>query len=65
VAGATPPPAVLVSGVPAGSSNTVGVVAAGSAATVYLRAEQQASTTDPYTTAGVTTSFLVEVAPIP
>lgn len=64
-AGATPPPAVLVSGVPAGSANTVGKVSAGSSTTIYLRAEQQASTTDPYTTAGVTTSFMVEVAPIP
>lgn len=65
VAGATPPPAILVSGVPAGSANTVGKISAGSATTIYLRAEQQASTTDPYTTAGVTTSFMVEVAPIP
>lgn len=65
VVGATPPPAVLVSGVPAGSSSTVGKVSAGSSATIYLRAEQQASTTDAYSTAGVTTSFLVEVAPLP
>lgn len=63
--GATPPAAVLVSGVPAGSANTVGRVAAGASATLYLRAEQQASTTDSYSTAGVSTSFLVEVAPIP
>lgn len=63
--GAAPPTTVLVSGVPAGSAATVGVVSAGSAATVFLRAEQQASTTDAYTTAGVSTSFYVEVAPIP
>jgi len=63
--GATPPTAVIVSGVAAGSASTVGRVLAGNAATVFLRAEQQASTTDTYTTAGVTTSFLVEVAPIP
>lgn len=62
--GATPPTAVLVSGVPAGSASTVGKVAAGASAVVFLRAEQQASTTDTYTTAGVTTSFMVEVAPI-
>lgn len=62
--GASPPTAVLVSGVPAGSASTVGKVAAGSSAVVFLRAEQQASTTDSYTTAGVTTSFMVEVAPI-
>lgn len=63
--GANPPVAHLVSGVPAGSASTVGKVEAGAAAVVYLRAEQQASTTDAYTTAGGTTSFLVEVAPIP
>jgi len=63
--GAAPPPAILVAGVPAGSSNAVGKVAAGAAATLYLRAEQQASTTDTYSTAGVTTSFMVEVAPAP
>lgn len=63
--GAAPPPAVLVSGPPAGSLTTAGQVAAGSAATVYLRAEQQASTTDAFLTAGVTTTFMVEVAPVP
>lgn len=64
VTGAAPPPAVLVSGPPAGSSSTAGKVLAGNSATVFLRAEQQASTTDGYTTSGVTTSFMVEVAPI-
>lgn len=63
-AGATPPPNVLVSGVPAGSANTVGKVAAGNSCVVYLRAEQQASTTDAYTTSASTTSFMVEVAPV-
>lgn len=62
--GATPPTAVLVSGVPAGSALSVGLVSAGQAATVFLRAEQQASTTDTYSTAGVTTSFMVEVCPV-
>lgn len=62
--GATPPPNVLVSGVPAGSASTVGKVLAGNGATVFLRAEQQASTTDAYTTSASTTSFMVEVAPI-
>lgn len=64
VVGAAPPPNVLVSGVAAGSASTVGKVTAGSGATVYLRAEQQASTSDAYTTAAATTSFMVEVAPI-
>lgn len=63
--GATPPTAVVVSGPPTGAASTVGKVSAGAAAVVYFRAEQQASTTDTYTTAGVTTSFMVEVAPIP
>jgi hypothetical protein len=63
--GATPPPAVLVSGPPAGALTTAGQVAAGASAVIYLRAEQQASTTDAYTTAGVSTSFMVEVAPVP
>ena len=63
-AGATPPTNILVSGVAAGSASTVGKVSAGSAATVYLRAEQQASTTDAYTTSSSTTSFMVEVSPI-
>lgn len=62
--GATPPPNVLVSGVPAGSSSTVGKIAAGASAVIYLRAEQQSSTTDAYTTSASTTSFMVEVAPI-
>lgn len=63
--GATPPPVNLVSGSPAGSASTVGRVAAGSAASVFLRAEQQASTTDSYSTAAASTWFMVEVAPIP
>lgn len=63
-AGATPPPNILVSGVPAGSASTVGRVLAGATAVVYLRAEQQASTTDAYTTSASTTSFMVEVAPV-
>lgn len=63
--GATPPPLVLVSGVAAGSASTIGKVSAGSSAAIFLRAEQQASTADTYSTAGVTTSFMVEVCPIP
>lgn len=63
-AGATPPPNVLASGVAAGSASTVGKVSAGASAVVYLRAEQQAATTDEYTTSASSTSFMVEVAPI-
>ena len=62
--GANPPPNVLVSGVPAGSASTVGKVLAGQSAVVFLRAEQQASTADAYTTSASSTSFMVEVAPI-
>lgn len=62
--GATPAPNILVSGVPAGSASTVGKVLAGQSAVVFLRAEQQASTADAFTTSASSTSFMVEVAPI-
>jgi hypothetical protein len=56
---------IMVSGVPAGSASTVGKISAGTATTVYLRAEQQASTTQTFTTSASTTTFMVEVVPIP
>ncbi len=56
---------LLVSGVPAGSASTVGKISAGTATVVYLRAEQQASTTQTFTTSKSTTTFMVEVVPIP
>ncbi len=65
IAGATVDRLTLASGVPAGSANTVGKVSAGSTTTIHLRAEQQASTTDAYTTSSSTSNFLVEVVPIP
>lgn len=55
----------LASGVPAGSATTVGKITAGNTTTVYMRCEQQASTTDAYTTASSTTTFMVEVVPVP
>lgn len=55
---------VMVSGVAAGSASTVGKITAGSSSSVFLRAEQQASTADAYTTAAVSTTFMVEVVPI-
>lgn len=64
-AGSTADRINLVSGVAPGSASTVGRVSAGTAATVFLRAEQQASTSDTYSTAGSTTSFMVEVVPLP
>ena len=65
MSGVTSDRVTAVSGVPAGSASTVGKVTAGSSTTVYLRTEQQASTTDAYTTASSTTLFMVEVVPIP
>jgi len=56
---------ILVSGVAAGSASTVGKISAGTSTTVYLRAEQQASTTQTFTTSSSNTTFLVEVVPIP
>lgn len=48
-------------GVPAGSDADHGIIPAGEGPTViYLRAEEQASTVDAYTTAGATTWFFVE-----
>jgi len=56
---------VLVSGVPAGSAQTVGKIAAHNSAVVFLRAEQQGDSTKTFTTSASTTSFMVEVVPIP
>lgn len=65
IAGATTDRITAVSSIAPGSASTVGKIAGGSTTTVFLRAEQQASTSDTYSTTGVTTSFLVEVVPIP
>lgn len=64
VAGIGPAPVVLSSGPPAGSASTYDKVAAGAAATIYLRAERQTGT-DTFTTSGSTTTFSVRVCPIP
>lgn len=51
----------LQSGVPAGSASNYGVIAANSGpTTIFLRAEEQASTVDNYTTSNTTTTFYVE-----
>lgn len=66
-AGATPPTLVMIPASPAGSSipGTYGRVNAGSAATVYLRAEQKAPTSGSWSTPGdPDTTFWVEVAPL-
>lgn len=65
VSGVTTDRLTLQSGIVAGSANSVGKVDAGNSTTVFLRAEQQASTNDAYTTASATTSFMVEVVPVP
>lgn len=68
IAGATPPPNVLIPAAPAGSSvpGTYGVVSAGSAATVYLVAKQMAPSSNSWSTPGdPDTTFWVEVAPVP
>jgi hypothetical protein len=56
---------ILQSGVPAGSANDYGVIEAGvGPTTIFLRAEEQASTVDNYTTSSTTTSFYVEAAKV-
>jgi hypothetical protein len=66
VAGATPPPAIII---PAyGGSlggTTYGEVAANTAATIYYTATQQnSSTADSWSTSAATTSFMVQVQPL-
>lgn len=54
-AGSTPPPLVLVGGPPAttaGGNASYGIVPAGESATVYFRAEQKASSSNNWATAG-------------
>ena len=67
LAGAAPPPNVLIPAAPAGSSvpGTYGRVSAGSSATVYLVAEQKAPSSNSWSTpASPDTTFWVEVAPL-
>lgn len=69
--GATPPVPLLIPAPPAGqpvpgtSGGTYGLVSAGSAATIYLRAEQISSSSASWSTAAAPSStFCVEVAPV-
>lgn len=67
VAGTAPPPMVLIPAAPAGSAmpGSHGRVAAGSAVTVYLIAEQKAPSSNSWSTpASPDTTFWVEVAPL-
>lgn len=56
---------VMSAGVPAGSASDYGVVEANAAATIYIRAEEQASTLDNFATTGSDGHFEVEVKPLP
>lgn len=66
IAGVTPPPLVMIPGAPSGSDipGSYGRIAAGATTTIYLRAEQQASTSDSWATLDTDTTFWVEVAPL-
>lgn len=68
VAGAAPPPNVLIPAYPTGEAvpGSYGRVGAGQAATIHLVAEQKASTGDNWATpASPDTTFCVEVQPVP
>jgi hypothetical protein len=62
--GISPPTHVLVDGPPTGSADGYNRVAAGAAATIYLRAERR-SGTETFTTSNTTTRFRVKVNPVP
>lgn len=63
VGGISPPTHVLVDGPPTASADGYNRVAAGAAATIYLRAERR-SGTETFTTSNTTTRFRVRVCPI-
>lgn len=70
VAGSAPPPMTLIPCAPDSSSipGSYGRVAGGSAATIYLRAEQKASSSNSWSTpssADMSTTFWVKVDPTP
>lgn len=67
LAGAAPPVNIVIPAPPAGSDipGSFGKVAAGEAAVVYLRAEQKAPSSNPWSTpASPDTTFCVEVVPV-
>lgn len=69
VAGATPPPNILIPAAPAGSAvggtGTYGRVLAGQEAVIYLRAEQKAASNSSWSTSGAPDStFWVDVSPL-
>lgn len=62
--GINPPTHVLFSGPPPGSADSFDKISAGSAATIYLRAERQ-NGTGSFSTSATTTRFKVRVQPVP
>lgn len=66
LAGASPPPNILVPTSPAGSAvpGAYGRVTAGNAATVYFRAEQKAASSNSWSLSNTNTSFAVQVLPL-
>ncbi|MBO0676777.1 hypothetical protein JRC04_04795 [Mycolicibacterium sp. S2-37] len=66
-AGAAPPPLNMSSGVPAGSNAAYGKVAPGVAATIYIRAEQKAASSNNWSTPAASAGawVAVEVLPVP
>lgn len=67
LAGAAPPPMVMIPAAPAGSAipGSYGRVAASAAATIYLRAEQKAASSNSWSTpASPDTTFWVEIEPL-
>lgn len=61
--GAAPPSNVMIPAMPVGSSGSYGQVPAGQTATIFLRAEQQAPSTNSWSTpAAPATTFWVEVS---
>jgi hypothetical protein len=69
VAGASPPPNILIPAAPVGSavggSGTYGRVLAGQQAVIYLRAEQKAASNSSWSTSGAPDStFWVDVSPL-
>lgn len=64
--GSAPPPNILVSGSPAGSAvpGAYGKVAAGASATVFLRAEQKAASSNSWSISNTNATFAVGIQPL-
>lgn len=66
LAGTAPPPSILVTGSPAGSAvpGAYGKVLAGSPATIYIRAEQKAASSNAWSISNTSATFAVGVQPL-